>query len=191
MTGEIKRTYDDRRNLLSVEDPNNGFTRYAYDRNNRLKKVTKPMGEETAYEYDAVGNRTAVIDAKGQRIEYDYNEINRLTQVRYFNPVDHVNPVKVVDFTYDKLGNIETYDDGITSATYTYDDLQRKVSETVNYGTFSKTISYTYYANSLKKTFTDPSGVRVEYAYDENNRPGSIEIPGQGLITYNSSSNVT
>ena len=74
------------------------------------------MLQETAFEYDAAGNRTAVYDTKGQKIAYDYNALNRLIQVRYYAAGDHVNPVKTVDFTYDKLGNIKTYDDGTTSA---------------------------------------------------------------------------
>jgi YD repeat-containing protein len=81
-----------------------------------------------------------------------------MTQVRYFAAGDHVNPVKTVDFTYDKLGNILTYDDGTSSASYTYDDLQRKISETVDFGPFQKTISYGYQANSNLRTFTYPGG---------------------------------
>jgi large repetitive protein len=118
------------------------------------------MLEETAYEYDAVGNRTAVIVNKGQRIEYTYNEINRMTQVRYYN-------------------------DGTTSASYLYDDLARKTSETVNYGLFSLTYTYEYYANSIKKSFTGPDGNTITYSYDENNRTEGITIPGQGQINYN------
>ncbi len=40
----------------------------------------------------------------------------------------------------------------------------RKLSETVNYGAFSKTFSYSYDANGLKKTFTTPDGTIYEYA---------------------------
>jgi len=185
MGGVVERTYDDRGNLIELKDPNNGITFYEYDRNNRLTKVTKPLQQETIYAYDAVGNRITVLDTKGQKISYEYNAINRLVKVEYFNPGDHVNPVKTVDFTYDKLGNVLTHDDGTTSATYTYDDLQRKISETVNYGPFSKSIAYTYYGNGLKKTFTGPDGNTINYTYDGNNRISGISIPGQGQITYN------
>jgi YD repeat-containing protein len=185
LQGVTERTYDNRDNLISLRDPNNGITYYEYDRNNRLTKVIRPIGEETAYGYDEMGNLTSVIDPKGQRIEYTYNAINRLTRVRYFNPDDHINSVKTVDFTYDKLGNILTYNDGITSATYTYDDLQRKLTESVNYGPFSLGYSYTYYANGLKKAFTGPDGNTINYTYDSNNRISGIAIPGQGQITYN------
>jgi len=185
MGGIIERSYDDRGNLISIKDPNNGITFYEYDKNNRLVKVIRPMLEETIYEYDAVGNRTAVLDTKGQKIAYEYNEINRLTRVRYYAAGDHSNPVKTVDFTYDKLGNVLTYNDGTTSAAYTYDDLQRKTEETVNYGLFTKSISYSYYNNGLKKSFTGPDGVQVDYTYDSNNRISGINISGQGQITYN------
>ena len=44
---------------------------------------------------------------------------------------DHENPIKTVDFDYDDLGNLTAYNDGTTSATYEYDDLQRKTLETL------------------------------------------------------------
>ena len=183
LNGATRRKYDDRGNLIELQDPNNGITFYEYDKNNRLLKVIRPMLEEIVYEYDTVGNRTAVNDTKGQRIEYTYNAINRLTQVRYYAAGDHQNPIKTVDFTYDELGNIKTYNDGTTSATYTYDDLSRKISESVNYGPVSLSYAYTYYANSVKKTFTGPDGNTITYSYDENNRLVGTNIPGQGQIT--------
>jgi large repetitive protein len=185
LNGVIERSYDARGNLITVKDPNNGITFYKYDRNNRLTKLIRPMLEATSYEYDSVGNRTAMLDAKGQRIEYGYNAVNRLTQVRYYAAGNHANPIKTVDFTYNNLGSLQTYDDGTTSATYTYDDLQRKISENVNYGSFTKNIAYSYYANGLKKSFADPGGTIYEYAYDENNRIAGLTIPGLGQITYN------
>ena len=181
----VVRKYDDRDNLIYLQDPNEGNTFYDYDKNDRLVKIIKPMLQETTYEYDEAGNRITVLDTKGQKISYDYNKINKISQVRYYEAGDHDNPVKTVDFTYDELGNIKTYNDGITSAEYTYDDLQRKTGETVDYGSFSLSHSYEYYANGLKKTFTDPQNNTCSYSYDSNNRMSAIDIPGQGQITYN------
>jgi len=76
------------------------------------------------------------------------------------------------------------YDDGTTSATYTYDDVYRKTSESVNYGAFQKTYSYTYYNNGMKKTFIDPNGTTYTYTYDTSNQLTGIQIPGIGSITY-------
>ena len=72
--------------------------------------------------------------------------------------------------------------DGITSAIYTYDNLYRKLSETVNYGTIEPTNNYTYYKNGLKKTFTGPDGVTYAYNYDGNNQLAGVDIPGAGTL---------
>ncbi|MCB2147703.1 MAG: hypothetical protein KQI81_14595 [Deltaproteobacteria bacterium] len=123
------------------------------------------------------------IDAKNQRTAYIYDDAGRLAEIRYFNPVDHVNPVKTVVFTYDKLGNLTGYDDGTTSAVYTYDTLYRKTGETVNYGAFSLSSGYTYYDNGLKKTYTGPDGIAYGYLYDANNQLAAVQIPNAGMLT--------
>ena len=69
-------------------------------------------------------------------------------------------------------------------AEHTYDALNRKIAETVNYPGFNKTFRYTYYANGQKQTFTMPGGVTYEYTYNANNELKNIRIPGVGEIAY-------
>ncbi len=184
--GVTKYRYDDRDNLVEIEDPNNGLTLFEYDRNNRLTKITRPIGEETTFEYDEAGNRTAILDAKGQKVAYEYDSANRLAGIRYYAAGDHSTPIKTVALTYNAIGKIESYDDGTTSALYAYDDLQCKIGETIDYGAFTLSYSYEYYANGLKKSFTGPNGITYSHTYDANNRISAIDIPEQGEITYNS-----
>jgi RHS repeat-associated protein len=178
-------SYDNRNNVIAVKDANNSITRYEYDKNDNLLKLIRPMGEITQYEYDAADNHTVLLDAKGQKIVYQYDALNRLTQANYYAANAHNTPVKTVTFTYDVTDNLLSYDDGTTSATYTYDALQRKLSESVNYGSFSLSYAYEYEANGLKKSFTGPDEVKIVYEYDSNNRFSAIEIPNVGRVTYN------
>ena len=185
LTGVTEYTFDNRNNLISLKDPKGNITTFEYDRNNRLKKETRPLGQATTYQYDAIGNLTRKIDAKNQKIEYEYDDAGRLTKTKYFAVATDTTPVKIVDFTYDKAGNLTGYDDGTTSATYTYDNAYRKLNETVNYGSFSLSYAYTYYKNGLKKSLTMPDGTTYDYSYDNNNQISVISIPGQGFFTYN------
>lgn len=109
-----------------------------------------------------------------------------MIRVEHFAAGNHSSPVKQVEFSYNELGRLVAYDDGTTTGVYTYDDLQRKLSETVDYGTFSATIGYSYYANGLKQSFTDPAGETTAYRFDAANRLAAIEIPSQGQVTYKS-----
>jgi RHS repeat-associated protein len=161
------------------------FTRYEYDKNDNLLKVIRPNQETTRYEYDAADNQTAQFSPSGQKVAYQYDALTRLTQVDYYAASDHNTPVKTVSFTYDVVGNLLSYSDGTMSATYTYDVLGRQLSKTVNYGPFSLSYAYEYYANGLKKSFTDPAGVKITYSYDDNNRLSAIDIPEVGPVTYN------
>ncbi len=175
--------YDGRDNLILIRDGNGNETHFEYDRNNRLIKETRPMGEETRYTYDASGNLIEKEDAKGQKICYDYDELGRLIKIRYYNSGDYNNPVRVVNFTYDVMGRMISYSDGITSGTYEYDLTGRKVKEVINYGPFTKEIRYSYYKNGLKKSMTYPDGTEYSYTYDKANRLKAISIPGVGDIT--------
>jgi YD repeat-containing protein len=133
------------------------------------------MGEETRYEYDHFGRLWKILDAKNQTTEYGYDAQSRIATITYADG-------KTVTLSYDADGNLSGYSDGTTSATYTYDDMGRKLSETVKYGPFSKSFSYTYYGNGLKQTFTAPDGT-VD-TYNETNQLISVSIPGSGDITY-------
>jgi len=182
-TNSTNYLYDSRDNLVELTDANGSTTWFEYDRNNRLVKEIRPMPEDTAYQYDPAGNLIQKIDAKNQKTEYVYNDAGRLTDIRYFNATDHGTSVKTVTFTYDKVGNLLTYDDGVTSGEYFYDNAYRKVSETVNYGSFIKTNDYTYLRNGLKETFTGPDDIAYGYLYDSNNQLTGVQIPNAGFIT--------
>ncbi|MCK5100487.1 MAG: RHS repeat protein, partial [Desulfobacteraceae bacterium] len=176
--------YDSSDNLITLTDAENNTTRFEYDKNNRLVKEIRPMGEETNYTYDKLGNLVLKIDAKNQKTQYIYNDIGRLTDIKYYKVSTDTTPVKSVTFTYNKTGNLVSYNDGTTQGTYNYNALGRKVSETVNFGSFTKTNTYSYYKNGLKKTFTGPDSITYGYLYNANQLTG-IQIPDKGFITIN------
>jgi RHS repeat-associated protein len=183
--GVTEYSYDNRDNLIELKDANENVTRFEYDKNNRLTKEVRPMSEETSYFYDAAGNLIKKIDAKNQRTEYVYDDAGRLTNIKYYASAGDTTPAKTVIFTYDKVGNFKSYDDGMTSAQYEYNDLYQKISDTVDYGTFSLSNTYTYNKNGTKKTFTGPDGVTYGYLYDANNQLAGVQMPDNGFITIN------
>ncbi|MCP4289030.1 MAG: RHS repeat protein, partial [Gammaproteobacteria bacterium] len=176
-SGQTQFEYDRWDHLIALTDANNQRTRFEYDAvTGRLTKELRPMNQATTYEYDNLGRLWKIIDATLQITQYGYESQGRLQTITYADG-------KTVTLSYDADVNLAGYDDGITSATYTYDGLGRKLSETVDYGTFTKTFSYTYYQNGLKKTFTGPDGITYEYTYGGNNELREVRIPGVGAIT--------
>ncbi|MDY0093941.1 MAG: hypothetical protein RBT80_14700 [Candidatus Vecturithrix sp.] len=142
------------------------------------------LNQTTTYsQFDAAGNLAAKVDANGQRTEYDYNPAtNHLIEIRAYDSTGV--QTSVCHFSYDTSGRLSGYDDGDTSAAYTYDALGRKLSDTVNYGVFSKTLRSTYYANGQKQSAMMPDGVTYSYTYHDNNGLQEILIPGLGTIDY-------
>ena len=176
-------TYDSRDNLIEMEDGKGNITRFEYDRNNKKIKKIRPMGE-TLFTYDGTGNLLTKIDAKNQMIAYDYDDAGRMAIKLVFAEQDHETPVKRISYTYDKMGNLTSYDDGVTRGTYGYDELYRKISEIVDYGTFELEFSYEFYRNAMKKSSIGPDGLRYNYTYDEANRLTGITLPGAGFVSY-------
>ena len=94
--------------------------------------------------------------------------------------------MKNIDYSFNKVGSLTGYNDSISSATYQYDDLQRRIGETVNYPGFSLSTSFSYYANSRKKSYTDPAGRVRTWSYDEAGRPTGINLGSAGEVSTNS-----
>ena len=178
--------YDNRNNLLNVVNEKQIKIRsYTYDRKNNVKTETWPTGKFTESLYDANNNKIQSTDNKGQITKNRFDDAGRLDQKTYYINAAETTPIKTVSFSYNKMNILTGYDDGITSAIYSIDDIQRKTAETINFGPFSKSIKTTFYKNSIKKTFTDPSNAVNTYYYDAGNRLSQINISDEGSIIYN------
>ncbi|MBD8528295.1 RHS repeat-associated core domain-containing protein, partial [Pseudomarimonas arenosa] len=175
--------YDDRDNLLSLTDANNNTHRFSYDRLNRTRSEARPMGQTHRYAYDADGNLIEELDARSQTANYVYDDAGRRTTTQYTRAGES-NPHKTVSFSYDDRNVLTGYDDGTTSGQYTYDELQRKTQEAVNYGDFTWTYRYSYYPNGQKASYTTIDGTTFSYGYDAAKNLASIVIPNEGTIEY-------
>lgn len=168
--------YDPAGNRTSVTDGKTQTTRFAYDGLNRLTKTTDPAGKSVEFQYDAV-NKTARIDSLRRKTSYYYDDLHRLKAVAYDGA-----PGDTSEYTYDDNGNILSVDQpgDERDVAYTYDELNRPLTET---------------SNGVEHTYTyDPAGNRdsIEYggtgrsltlAYDDINRLESI-TDGDHLTEY-------
>lgn len=183
--------YDNRDNIVQVIDANGHTIRtYAYDNSDLNITESKPEGQSDTHTYNARGLLATSTDGEGQRSKYTYNDADQLVTIERFvntNVGDVAD--KTITFSYNALGLLESYHDGISSGSYTYDANQRKTSETVTYnvgqpGSFSKTHHYSYDSRGNKQSFTDPQGTKFEYFYNNDNQLISLVIPTVGSINF-------
>jgi len=197
-------TYDARNNLLQVKDPEGRLTLFTYDKNDFLLSETKDGDQNTPkqrrYSYDQNGNLISSINPEQEKTLYKFDQANRLIETSVYAHKDHAHPIKVISYNIDEKNHLAGWSQGVSntlpedviptadviplSETYTYNNLEQLESVTVNFGSFSKTYSYTYYPNSLKKTYTNPEGVVYTYFYNKNNQLTAVHIPGEGQISW-------
>jgi RHS repeat-associated protein len=178
-------TYNRFDRIASYTSPDNRTWAFGYDRNGKLVREVSPTGRVRELSYTAAGLLRRITDATGDVQQFSYDDAGRRTRIEYFSADAPTVPERSVIFAYDADGNLTAYSDGATSGAYVYDEIGRKISETVNYGPFSKTFAYSYTRNGWKQTFTAPSGLVYEYGYDSGGRLQTITLPGYGQITYN------
>ncbi|MFC1643473.1 RHS repeat-associated core domain-containing protein [Chlamydiota bacterium] len=172
----ITYTYNGIDKLTALTDGNNHTTTFIIDRLGRVKSQIGPDGNASQFTYDGNNNLIQKIDANGAAILYAYNAYNRLTSVTY--------PNNTVTFAYDNAGNILSYNDGTTQASYTYDALNRIASVQTSYPFGNKTVSYTYDRFGERATATYSDTGEIDYAYDALNRLTTIEKLGLSIVTY-------
>jgi len=168
-------------------DANGNTHRFAYDKLDRMVQETRPLGQRIDYAYDAVGNLTQVTDPLGQVKKYTYDAANRRIKEDHYAAGGSI-PVKTISYTYNTLDRLTGYNDGTTTAAYTYDTKQlRQIGESLNYGPFTLASSTAYNALGQKSSQTYPDGATYTYSFDTNNQLSTVDLPtGYGSITLNS-----
>jgi RHS repeat-associated protein len=204
--GVTQFRYDYLDNITYVSDPEGRVTQYEHDLKGRIIAEFKGEGankvRKLTYEYDANDNLIAVSNAAEEKTTYEYDAANRVVAKRVFSHRDAAHPVKVVHYHYNlgrqlagysqELGTDDqgqpvsdlTEDVTALSKTYTYTQRGQIESVTFDFGPFTKTYSYTYYPNGLRKTYTNPEGITYTYYYNKNNLLTAVHIPGSGQMNF-------
>ena len=139
------RTYNERRQLIRVQDPAQRITQFEWCPCGRLQRVIDPLNRPTTWNYDVQRRVTSkvfpdgtaleytyenttsrlqqVVDAKGQARQYQYYLDNTLKQISY---AGGGVPTPSISFTYDpNYGRVLTMDDGTGRTTYEYNPITK------------------------------------------------------------------
>jgi RHS repeat-associated protein len=157
--------YDQNGNLAQVTDAKSNVHEFGFDDRDYANKYVDPLTKAESVLYDGNHNLTQRTDRKGQITTYTYDNLNRLKQIRYQDG-------STVTYTLDAANRIRKIVDSLNGTIdYTYDDFDRVTSSATAKGT----VSYTYYANGLRKTMTVSGQPALRYTYDDGNRLTRID----------------
>ncbi|HEY0764376.1 MAG TPA: PKD domain-containing protein [Pyrinomonadaceae bacterium] len=190
--GTLSYTYDDGGNLLTTRSSNtNGVSvDYSYDVLNRLSttkdnRLLALNGGVTSYNYDDVGNLESYLYPNGVKSSYSYNTLNRLTSM---GTTAGATALSNYNYTLGPSGNRTAVTElSGRTVTYTYDDLYRVTSETINNDTHSVNgaVSYNLDAvgNRLSRTSTVIGVPSQASTFDQNDRLNSDTYDANGNTT--------
>ncbi|MFI7591238.1 RHS repeat-associated core domain-containing protein [Micromonospora sp. NPDC049359] len=177
------------------EDGKDVRTNYTYDAKGNLTLVDNPgpLGDITILP-DALSRMLEHTDGKGQKTQYVYDQLDRVDKITFKGAV-------VVDYTYDKDGNLTQVADPTGATTFGYDRFGRPSSKSVpgatpigyeydRNGNMTKytdgggSVTYGYNAVNLVTSLLEPgASTAVTFTYDENNRRRFMYLPTSPRIT--------
>lgn len=172
----VKYAYDGNGNVLNITLPDGNALSNIYDASNRPTKSTDSLNQSEYRTYDAAGNVSTYTDRKGQLITYAPRDaLGRFTQLTFADSstvtADHYDAGnRVTQLTDSAYGTVQQG----------YDALDRLTSVTTPQGT----VSYSYYANGLRKTMTAGSQATVNYSYDAASRLTGV-VQGSEQVMFN------
>ena len=197
--------------LSSVTDAESNTTSYLYDNQNNVSQVTDALNQITSYGYDAKGNRTSVADARRQPVgppetgeqcgvsgtgdgvddDGDTVKDDGCPSTRFvYDDADHLQSVidawgRATSYEYDAAGDRSKRTDARGLLTeYKYDALSRLYRiEHWNGEDLVDTVDYTYYADGLRETMTDPTGT-TSYEYFDNHQLKKVTDPQGNVLQY-------
>jgi RHS repeat-associated protein len=172
-TGAVLETlgYDNSDSQTSSTDALGSVKYYYYDYKGRVIKEKDALAHETKRTYDGMGNVKTETDARNKVTAYDYNAFGKLTKV--------INALgEITEYTYDANGNMLTHKDARNHTTNYYYTSRNLMALKVEPGgilangavSLPRSTRYTYYANGLTASMTDPNNTLTSYGYDIHSR---------------------
>ncbi|MFD1674143.1 polymorphic toxin type 8 domain-containing protein [Alicyclobacillus fodiniaquatilis] len=187
--GAFKYAYDHNGNITSVIDMTSGkaLATYTYDDMNRLLTETDASGQVTQYTYDLHGNITKKT-VGSTTTTYTYDNDDELTAVNdqtyTYNADGELTGDGKYAYKWNSLGELTEVDNASTGdpvATYTYDALGRRISETAS----GQTTQFFYQGQSTSVSYeTDGDGNLLRsYTYNQNGLPLTMTTWSDGTGT--------
>ncbi|NVZ69698.1 DUF6531 domain-containing protein, partial [Pseudomonas costantinii] len=175
---QIKYRYDNARLLLTAIENEVGETyRLQYHPNGLIQQETGFDGQRTAYVYDLNGNlqeKTEHGDDGSQLVtRYERDHAGRL--VRKTLPDG-----KIVNYTYDRRGNLLGVEDGHWALAYEYDNQNRLTAEHQGWGT----LRYGYDACGHLQNLRLPDNNRLTFNHDKGGHLSTVELNGKTLTSH-------
>jgi RHS repeat-associated protein len=175
VTDITRMSYDFAGNLTAYEDGRQKTYVYGYDFLNRKTSLTYPADDSGAirverYHYDYANNLDTFTNRAGAIDTFQYDNRNRCTH--QFWDTWPLYTIHEQWMTYDPMGNlVRLRTEGEDIDDFVYDFRNRRTSETQTpSGRPSRMVSYTYDADSNRKTMTYPSGYALTYDYTSRNQ---------------------
>ncbi|RAH01500.1 RHS repeat-associated core domain-containing protein [Pseudomonas sp. Leaf98] len=174
----VKYRYDNPRLLLtSIENEAGETYRLDYHPNGLIQQEIGFDGQRTAYVYDLNGNlaeKTEHGDDGSQLVtRYKRDHAGRL--VRKTLPDGNV-----VEYAYDRQGNLLSVDDGHWALAYEYDPQNRLTAEHQGWGT----LRYGYDACGQLKNLRLPDNNRLTFNHDKGGHLSTVELNGETLTSH-------
>ncbi|NWA84474.1 RHS repeat-associated core domain-containing protein [Pseudomonas sp. D2002] len=175
---QVNYRYDNTRLLLTEIENEVGETyRLDYHPNGLIQQEIGFDGQRTAYVYDLNGNlleKTEHGDDGSQLItRYERDASGRL--VRKTLPDSNV-----VEYTYDRQGNLLSVDDGHWALAYEYDSQNRLTADHQGWGT----LRYGYDTCGQLKNLRLPDNNRVTFNHDKGGHLATVELNGKTLTSH-------
>jgi RHS repeat-associated protein len=175
--------WDHNGSVLSILDTQGLKTSYIYDAAGRRIREVRPLGEQSSYEYDALGRQSKLIDPKGSSIAWEYDAAGRRTQETH--RLSNQSVVRTLIYAWNDADQLTGYIDSnmghvghiAHSASYTLDDLGRRIEETLVYGGATYTQGTTYTATGRKASQRYPDGQVINYVWDSADQLQRIDYP--------------
>ncbi|QJI32719.1 type IV secretion protein Rhs [Pseudomonas sp. ADAK18] len=175
---QLKYRYDNTRLLLTEIENEAGETyQLAYHANGLIQQETGFDGRRTAYAYDLNGHlleKTEYGDDDSQLVTgYERDYAGRLVR-------KNLPDGSAVDYTYDRLGNLLSADDGHWSLNYEYDLQNRLTAEHQGWGT----LRYGYDHCGQLKHLRLPDNNRLAFQRDKGGHLATVELNGKTLTSH-------